>query len=184
MPDFDFDTVDRTLIRLEAGVRAAELDGSLAGFLCAGGLAPADDWFAPLAFDELDDLIVEPPDRALFGALFAARQTDLEGDEFGFEPLLPDDERPIAERAHALTEWCRGFLGGLGLGGVALETRLSAEITEIVTDLGRIAATEFDAGDSVDDDESAYAEMVEYVRVGVMLLHQELAHSIEPGTRH
>ena len=32
------------------------------------------------------------------------------------QPLLPDDEAPLADRADALSQWCQGFLYGLGSG--------------------------------------------------------------------
>jgi uncharacterized protein len=61
---------------------------------------------------------------------------------------------------------------------------LAGDSGEVVGDLGRIAATEFDPGDTDADDEEAYAEMVEYIRVGVILLHQQLALSQSGATRH
>ena len=40
----------------------------------------------------------------------------LVGNDADFEPLLPDDESPLSERADALSLWCQGFLYGLGSG--------------------------------------------------------------------
>lgn len=184
MREPDFDTLSRTLDRLEAGVGAAELDGALAGFLCAGGAAAADRWLSSLALAELEETIVDARDRDLFGALFRGLSRELEDPEFAFEPLLPGDETPIAERAAAMVEWCRGFLGGLGLAGIDLGRGLDGDGGEVVGDFGRIAATEFDPGESDEDDEEAYAEMVEYIRVGVMLLHQQFAKAEPEATRH
>ena len=55
---------------------------------------------------------------------------------------------------------------------------------EIVADLARIAATRFDQDPGDEEDENAYAEVVEYVRVGTMLLHNELARAPRGATRH
>ncbi len=180
----DFETLSRTLDRLEAGVGAAELDGALAGFLCAGGASGADRWLQSLALDELDETLEDARDRAVFAALYQALSTDLDDPGCAFAPLLPGDEAPVAERAAAMVEWCRGFLGGLGLAGVNLEAGLAGDGGEVVGDLSRIAMTEFDAGSSDAEDEEAYAEMVEYIRVGVMLLHQQLARAEPEATRH
>lgn len=184
MREPDFDTLSRTLDRLEAGVGAAELDGALAGFLCAGGAAAADRWLPSLALAELDETIEDARDRDLFGALYRGLSRDLDDPELAFAPLLPGDEAPISERAAAMVEWCRGFLGGLGLAGVDLGAGLSGDGGEVVGDFGRIAATEFDPGESDADDEEAYAEMIEYIRVGVLLLHQQFAQAQPEATRH
>lgn len=184
MREPDFDTMARTLDRLEAGVGAAELDGALAGFLCAGGAAASDRWLPSLALGDLDESLDQSRDRDLFKSFFFTLARDLDDPDLGFAPLLPSDDTPVSERAAAMVDWCRGFLGGLGLAGVDLGEGLSGDGGEVVGDLGRIAATEFDSGDSDADDEEAYAEMVEYIRVGVMLLHQQLALSQPEATRH
>jgi yecA family protein len=184
MREPDFDTLSRVLDRLEAGVGAAELDGTLAGFLCAGGAATADRWLPSLALAELDESLDDARDRDLFGTWYRRLSHALDDPELGFAPLLPEDDAPIAERAAAMVEWCRGFLGGLGLAGVDLGKGISGDGAEVVGDFGRIAATEFDPGESEADDEEAYAEMVEYIRVGVMLLHQQFAQAQPEATRH
>ena len=92
-----------------------------------------------------------------------------------------DDEAPIAERAGALVDWCRGFLGGLGLSGSLAHEGLTGDAGEVLADLGRIAATELRHGEA-EDDEEAYAEVVEYVRVGVLLVHGELARAPHDAT--
>ncbi len=184
MREPDYDTLSRTLDRLEAGIGAAELDGALAGFLCAGGSTSADRWLPSLALADLDETIDDARDRDLFGRLYSGLSRDLDGPELAFAPLLPADEAPVAERAAAMVQWCRGFLGGLGLAGVDLEAGLAGDGGEVVGDFSRIAATEFDSGDSEAEDEEAYAEMVEYIRVGVMLLHQQLARTEPEATRH
>jgi yecA family protein len=180
----DFDMLARTLDRLEAGVGAAELDGALAGYLCAGGAAGADRWLPNLALDDLDESIDDARDREVFSSLYQSLASELDDPACSFAPLLPGDEAPVAERAAAMVEWCRGFLGGLGLAGADLGEGMSGEGAEVVGDFGRIAATEFDPGDSDADDEEAYAEMVEYIRVGVMLLHQQFARAQPEATRH
>ncbi len=91
----------------------------------------------------------------------------------GFALPLPDDGEDLSERSRALGEWVEGFLGGLGqtrrLGGL----KPSPEATEILRDFAEIARIEAEVrGD--EDDEQAFAELCEYVRMGVMLLSDEL----------
>jgi uncharacterized protein YgfB (UPF0149 family) len=87
---------------------------------------------------------------------------------------LPSDDRPLPERAEALVDWCRGFLGGFGLAGTEAHAKLSEEAQEILRDLGSIAAAQLDFGEE-GDDEDALIEVHEFVRVGAMLLFAECA---------
>ena len=176
--------ISEVLCALELGISASELHGSLSGYLCAGGLARAASWLHELALDEVEDAIEGAPEREVLDRLFAGCTAELEDPELSFGLMLPDDETPMPERAVALVDWCRGFLGGLGLSGADLEHGLSAEAQEIVADLARIAATRFDQDPGDEEDENAYAEVVEYVRVGTMLLHNELARAPRGVTRH
>ncbi len=176
--------LSEALSTMQLGMSASELHGALAGYLSAGGLSPAREWLSALALEEIDDAIGEAPARELFDRLFTGCAADLEDPELAFDLLLPDDSASMGERAVALVDWCRGFLGGLGLSGVDLEQGLSGEAGEILGDLARIAATRFDDASGGEEDEQAYAEVVEYVRVGVLLLHNDLARLPDGATRH
>ena len=175
----DYNAVSETLARLEPGVGAAELHGSLAGYLCAGGRAQADDWLEALALEGLRDAVLEGGEREVFDRLYAECRRELDDPELSFDPLLPDDEEAsLTERSAALVDWCRGFVGGLGLAGADLGHALSDEGNEVLADLSRIAGTEVDEA-SDPDGEDDYTEVVEYVRVGAMLIRHELG--VPPG---
>lgn len=176
--------LSRTLHALRAGVSASELHGSITGFLCAGGLPRDGRWLHALALDEVDAAVADAGEQQLFDRLFSACAEELADPELAFGLLLPDDSASIDDRAVALVDWCRGFLGGLGVSGADVDNGLGGEGGEVLSDLARIAATRFDAGDTAEDDEEAYAEVVEYVRVGVLLLHSVLGRAPGNATRH
>ncbi|MEO8672124.1 MAG: UPF0149 family protein [Tahibacter sp.] len=176
--------LDLTLNQLQFGVGASDLHGSLTGFLCGGGVASARNWLEHLEIEPGVD--VSQADRqSVLDGLFRGCRSELEDAGLRFLPLLPGDEEPLTERADALVEWCRGFLGGLGLSGVDVERGLSEDGAEILRDLSTIAASRFEYED-VEEDETALVEVLEFVRVGVLLLHSELASSAAPvaGTLH
>jgi uncharacterized protein YgfB (UPF0149 family) len=159
------------LDRLRVGVGASDLHGSLTGYLCGGGKAGAKAWPEALELDAAGDTW---QNDAVFPSLYRQCREQLEDSDLGFEPLLPSDDTSVAKRAEALVEWCRGFLGGIGLSGAgSARGPLSAEASEIIRDFGAIAASSFDYGDD-DEDETALTEVLEFVRVGVLLLHGEL----------
>jgi uncharacterized protein YgfB (UPF0149 family) len=159
-----------TLSRLQLGVSASDLHGSLTGYLCAGGSATATTWSQAL---ELDAPSEDWSDDEIFVRLYRSCRAQLDDDELGFEPLLPDDDAPLVQRGDALVEWCRGFLGGVGLAGATNGRELSEDAREIIGDFGTIAATRFDY-DGDDGDETALVEVLEFVRIGVLLLHAEI----------
>ena len=178
------DEIDALVRRLRLGTEAAELHGSRCGYLAGGGSLRQASVLSAL---QLDGEASSPSagDLALLQRLRRQCETELADPELGFEPLLPADDRPLAERAEAMVDWCRGFLGGFGLAGTAAHAQLSAEAQEILRDLGTIAASAFDFGNE-DEDEDALIEVQEFVRVGVLLLHTECSAHDQPasGTLH
>ncbi len=161
--------------RFQVGINASDLHGSLTGYLCAGGKTTAEGWIDALAFD-LD----AARDDEIFPQLYRVCRQQLDDPEFSFEPLLPTDEVTLGVRAEALVDWCRGFLGGIGLAGTGrLGDGMSNDAREIVQDFSNIAASNLEYTDS-EEDEMALAEVVEFVRVGVLLLCSELDHGPSP----
>jgi hypothetical protein len=122
--------------------------------------------------------------------LFDDTQRALRGDEMAFQPLLPDDDATLEQRTGALSQWCQGFLYGFGTGQAIPAEQLSGDVVEIIKDLTYVARAALDASDASDaseEDEQSYVDLVEYLRVGVQLVHDELAGIREitmasPGT--
>jgi len=158
------------LASLRVGVGPSDLHGSLTGYVCGGGGAGAGGWLAALEL-ETDPEVVLP--HAALARLYQDCVAWFDDPELRFEPLLPETDSTLDARADALVEWCRGFLGGLGLAGAMARVRLSADASEILQDFGTIAGARFEYADE-EEDENALAEVIEFIRVGVLLLHAEL----------
>jgi uncharacterized protein YgfB (UPF0149 family) len=79
--------------------------------------------------------------------------------------------------------WCTGFLYGLGT-SAADPQRLPGELGEIVRDLTEITRADVDTRDTREANESALAELVEFVRVGVQLVFDELGALRERHNPH
>jgi len=164
--------LDGVAARLKLAVDASELHGSLCGYLSGGGRVGRDAVLSVLHLDGGEQVNPSAGDQALLENLVRQSEQELADPELGFEPLLPADDRPLEERVDALGDWCRGFLGGFGLAGPEKFGKLSEEAQEILRDLNTIAGSEFEFGDS-GDDEDALIELHEFVRVAAMLLHAE-----------
>ncbi len=141
----------------------SEAHGVVIGLICAG-VADDDMVIAALGADEND--------TGLRDSLEAARRRITEGSvEVGlsFEPLLPDDEQPAVQRSRALSEWCRGFVTGFYFlhRGTTPHER-SEIVTEALADINDLAEASGTVG------ESDLSELVEYLRVAVQLIHDEV----------
>lgn len=159
----------------------AELHGLLCGLLCTDPEITGDQWLRHAHEALIEDAEFSPSVRETLAKLLeygAAQMNDSDGSA---TPLLPDDEAPLSQRADALGAWCQGLLYGLGLGRAEQHGALSEESREFLRDATEIAQVGFDTDDSGEADETAYAEVVEYLRVGLLLIHLDLRHAVAPN---
>ncbi len=167
--------IAKALSRLNSEMMPAELHGTLCGIVCAGDSAESEDWLEQLfpAYDR-NDLLHE---EAMFSLLPLQTQCvqQLNDSNFSFQLILPSDEEAMEARIQALGDWCQGFLTGLAMGGLKRMDDIPDEAGEFAQDLVEIAraGTSYDLDDE-EEDENALAELIEYVRVGVLLVYEEL----------
>lgn len=159
LPDWDAVHVQSADTGLAA--TPAELHGGLTGWLAGGG-EPLPGWTARVL---ADPALPAPVSGSPLDRLRQATAAQLADPELGLVLLLPEDT--TAARANALFDWCRGFLGGFGL-TAGPKPPLSEEGSEALADLANLARADVEDGD---DDEDALAEIEEFVRVAVLLLH-------------
>ena len=91
---------------------------------------------------------------------------------------MPDDAELLAERVDALAQWCQGFNHGLFVAARIADAEAeltSGNTAEIVRDFSEIAQVAVGKDDPDADGEAAYVELVEYLRVSVQLVYEELA---------
>jgi hypothetical protein len=164
-----FHDVARALAEAGSTVLAAEAHGYLCGALCVRRDFGLAEW--------LDEILPDgsAADHGRFESLREASGATLAGTEMEFQPLLPDDVEPLAVRGEALGAWCQGFLYGFGAAGTANRSGLPESVSEFLADLARISQVG-DVGSGTEEvEEAAYAELVEFLRVGVQLVYDELA---------
>ncbi len=167
--------LEEALTRAGAALDAAETHGLFCGLMCAAGRLDRGLWDAEL-FGEAPD----PRDVAVgqclgaLGRLADYTREAMHDPGISLQLLLPDDETPLGERADALGAWCEGYLAGLGLGGIREEAIRSEEVKELLQDMAEISKISFDADEAGGEDEEGFCQIVEYLRVGVLLIIEEL----------
>ena len=170
MQNASYTEIQRVLTDQRSLADAAEAHGTLAGCLCAAVGYRFDDWLHEI----LPEGRADPLSTAALRQLYLDTAGALEGPEMEFELLLPEEEQSIDERTAALGQWCQGFLYGLGTSAIQDASALPGDIGEIVRDLTEITHVDVDESQGLENNESAYTELVEFVRVGVQLVFEEL----------
>ena len=171
MSQASYTEIQQVLTEERSMTDAAEAHGTLTGCLCAAVGYRFEDWLLEI----LPEGRAQPLATVALRDLYQETAGALHGSEMEFDLLLPEDEVSLDTRTVALAQWCQGFLYGLGGSAIQDTNGLPGEVGEIVRDLSEITRAGVDSGQSLESNESAYAELVEFVRVGVQLVFEELS---------
>lgn len=166
----NYDLFQRLLGDSHAMADAAEAHGTLAGALCAAPGYRLEDWLAEI----LPEGAVPAAAGSELATLYEETRSALLGADLELQLLLPDDEQPLAERTEALALWCNGFLYGLGTSGAGDPAVLPGDAGEVVRDLTEISRAGVEDADGLEANEEALAQLVEFVRLGVQLVCEEI----------
>jgi uncharacterized protein len=166
----DYARVQQLLAQERSLAEASEAHGTLAGCLCGASGYRFEDWLREI----LPEGKASPAASKELRELYEATGTALLQPDMELTLLLPSDEEPLAARTSALAQWCQGFLYGLGAGGIPDVTRLEGDAGEVVRDFAEISRADVGTEHDEESNESAYGELVEFVRVGVQLVFEEL----------
>jgi yecA family protein len=174
----DFASMQAIITAENVKAHASELNGVLAGLICAG-FAFEDQGYIAM----LDDLFNSGDSfpkavKSAIMQMYSELWTNILDDDYSFSLLLPDDDDSMAERGHAISVWVQGFNLGFGLQQKDNPV-VSEEVKEVLTDFSEIANLS-DEMDEDEDTEQAYFEICEYVRISALLCFSELA--IPPTT--
>lgn len=174
----DFAHIQNCLELLGAITECAEAHGSLCGLLIDN--RGSNEWITSilnkspasndlLANEHINELIV----------LYQASKQQINAADLSLELFLPTDDQTLATRLQALSDWCKGFLYGLGCIG-KIDQNPPTEVAEFMNDLLGITQIEIDEN-SCEETEQDYAEVVEYVRMGVIYMNDILNPVITPA---
>ncbi len=170
----------RALARARTELGAAECHGLLCGMLCGVQDQAPQRWLEEVlgprarlqkAQDACRDELLRVLTETV-GTLWSGR--------CNFAPLLPDGKAGLGVRSEALAAWCSGFLYGIGSAGNDVEARLSKDAREVLSDFSEVTRLTSDPKES-ESSEANYSEIVEYMRVGVMFIFDELQGCPQPG---
>lgn len=153
---------------------ASQWHGLLCGLLTTGRPVGAQLWHSMASQYTGDDILLDSDLEELLAQYIDQQKKQFSDERISFDMVLPDDEQPLEERAEALGQWCGAYLFGLSAGGVNRDTEMDADSQELLRDMAEISRVEFDEEEADIEDEIQYNELLEYIRVGVLLLNTEL----------
>ena len=116
--------------------------------------------------------------------IFSLVCRDLASDGFQFNLLLPG-EGNLARQAEEVSNWCQGFCQGFCHDTGAIIRSSSQSIQEVVEDMMTISNVIIDPADlDSGEAERDLAQIIEYLKVGVQLIYDELNAPEAPKHLH
>jgi len=171
LPDFE-----HTLAIAQGNLDAPELaecHGVACGLLCRLPNASLDAFIGLLGMLEL----VDAPGTGLkmsLEELLNSTRSQLEDEDMGLSLWLPNDDEILEERTLAMAQWCSGFLAGIGSSGDDTLETLSEDANEALADLQQISTADVVDTAENEEDENAFTEIVEYIRVVILMIREDL----------
>jgi yecA family protein len=169
-----YNAIQQVLQRIEADIEAAELQGIISGFIAVAPDANDQAWVTHVVnVIDAEDAQSQKSVQVL-RQLRKVIQEQLADENLTFSPLLPKDEEPIKQRMQAIVDWSQGFMLGISLGGLKETRHLSKPSAEFIADLPKFSRLEIDIAEN-NESETAYTEVVEYLKVGAITVFLEHA---------
>jgi yecA family protein len=174
----EFDTLEDSLKRCGSSWDAAQTHGLLTGRLAIAGAPAGPDWLMHVLEGVDEGNALRKECQKHLDTMYQSTFWQLSERLSEFEPLLPSDQDDVRLRTAALAHWCEGFLHGLvsSKHSDSLKERLAAEpLSDIIRDMLQITQAGLDEESDEEENESAYVELVEYLRIAAQLCYEELA---------
>ena len=170
--------LDEALENCDSGRNSIQAHGLLCGYIMTHGLKGHDMWLHRM-FENSSN---EKGDKYkyIFDDLFIKTWQQLEERQSEFELFLPGDDRGLLTRAKAIGAWCDSYLHGLisSVTTEKLKKAINREPTSIlIKDLLEMTKATIGEEDDYETNERSYAELVEYTRIAVQLIFEELDES-------
>jgi uncharacterized protein YgfB (UPF0149 family) len=185
MADFSYHQITTALSRLDIPAEAAECHGALSAVVCLAGQGGAEPWINA-HFPEIEEAVAQgdalaQETKQLLQDFYQHVFAQLGSGDFSYQLMMPDENSQLEERTQALSHWCQGFLLGIRYAGVTDINKFSGELAEILQDITEISQVSGSGLENNEEEERSYTELMEYLKVGVMLFFETLQHGHQTG---
>lgn len=158
-------------------ISESELHGAVCG-LMAGKAERPEKGRAGDILQELIDLLGSDAlaDADSVDAFVRASSEALFAEDLGFQPLLPGDEAPLADRVRAIAEWCAAFAAGYGAAGAHQDEQSEEVLRDLIAISGAVMQDEDE-----DTAEASLLALEQHAKVGALLLAAEARRGTDGG---
>ncbi len=166
----------------------AEVHGLFSGLICSSQKLPSQEvyfWTKNLDLEiDINNLLVKEALEVL-DSFYQMIKTSLSSAEFDFQLAIVEEDT-FDIRLADFSLWVQNFLYGLGLNSSASKkdnkiSNPSPQLQEIISDLVNISHAEDYQLEGNEEDEQSLFELMEYVRLGVILIADEMSQEM-PNT--
>lgn len=173
----EFDQISEALVSHPEIDSPSFLHGMLVGLMCGDSEIKESAWIKKI-LEEAGVKKVKESFLVVLHELYLSTEAGLNGSGFEFELIVPTDDENLSFKAAMLGQWVEGFLYGMGLAGQS-EQNLKGDVSELLRDFADISHIEVAGLEQLEKEELEQAEsdlmqLVEFVKVGVMTINEEL----------
>jgi len=178
----DYESINNLLLENRIFMEAAEAHGLLCGLIVCNQEVSVDTWLTVATEnpDTWKDLNLDTQNE--LEELRDVTLTQMRDPDFNFELLIPGEQELLAERAHAVGLWCKGFVTGVEHHGNYLGElmgKAQEEVDEALSDLQSIAEVDYQVKEQKEHKKSL-TSVIEYIRIAVLLVQRELSGNFNP----
>ncbi len=175
----ELNTLSEFLATLEYSYELSEIQGMCLGIICTGRGKDMAYWQMQIEKTILGEELNQLPHECqqLLEKLLKISFQALTHPMLELHLLLPDDEIPLETRLKAVSDWCKGFIYGLGLGSPEPSVWNQPNVSEALADIAQIQKIEIQSEES-HDNEKDYIELVEYLKIATILIFEECSEAL------
>jgi yecA family protein len=176
----DYEEIQDILSNVQSPYTAEDCHGMLCAMLVVNNSLQCKRWMDEICTQNEEGSPLEGVQHDALCALFEHTKQELNDTLLNFTLLIPEDSNSLNSRVTSLKKWCDGFLFGLALAGVKDLKHVPEDSMEILQDITTISQASEDEDEEDEMNEVAYMDIVEYIRMGVLLINEEM----QPINRH
>ena len=175
----NYEQIENALALMDSPYRAEDSHGMLCAMLIVNNSLQCARWLDEICTQGNATKSEKTAEQETLCALYDHTKQELNDSLLNFTLLMPEEESSLSARVYSLKKWCDGFLFGLALAGVKDLSHIPEDSMEILQDITTISQADEDEEED-EMNEVAYMDIVEYVRMGVLLINEEM----HPMNRH
>ncbi len=174
-----YEQIENALNSVKSPYAVEDSHGMLCAMLIVNNSLQCARWLDEICTHGNTSNAANTLDKDTLCALYDHTKQELNDTLLNFTLLVTEEDNSLSARVSSLKKWCDGFLFGLALAGVKDLTHVPEDSMEILQDITTISQAEEDEEED-EINEVAYMDIVEYVRMGVLLINEEM----HPMNRH